>query len=77
LNVEGKLDKYKAGLVEKGYSQVEGIDFGDIFSPVSKLTSIIFMLSIIAAFYFEVEHMDVKKIILHGDIEEEIYMKKP
>jgi hypothetical protein len=45
LNVEGKVEKYKARLVEKGYSQVEGIDFGEIFSPVSKLTCIIFLLS--------------------------------
>jgi hypothetical protein len=61
----------------KGYSQVEGIDFGEIFSPVSKLTSIIFILSIVVAFYLEVEQMDVKTTFLHGDLEEEIYMKQP
>jgi hypothetical protein len=32
LNAEGKVEKYKAWLVAKGYSQVEGIDFGEIFS---------------------------------------------
>eukprot|EP00253_Pinus_taeda_P029190 PITA_29190 len=37
-NVEGKVEKYKAQLVAKGYSQVSGIDFGDIFSPVAKDT---------------------------------------
>ena len=31
MNVEGKVEKYKAHLVEKGYSQVSGNDFGDIF----------------------------------------------
>eukprot|EP00253_Pinus_taeda_P011958 PITA_11958 len=35
-NAEGKVEKYKARFVEKGYSQVSGIDFGDIFSPVAK-----------------------------------------
>jgi hypothetical protein len=56
---------------------VEGIYFGEIFFLVSKLTSIIFMLSVVVAFYFEVEQMDVKSTFLHGDLEEEIYMKQP
>jgi hypothetical protein len=77
LNAEGKVEKYKARLVAKGYSQVEGIDFGEIFSPVSKLTSIRFILSVVVAFDFEVEQMDVKTTFLHGDLEEEIYMKQP
>jgi hypothetical protein len=55
MNAKGKVEKYKAQLVAKGYSQVEGIDFGDIVSLVSKLTSIMFFLSIVVAFYFEVE----------------------
>jgi hypothetical protein len=77
LNVEGKVDKYKAWLVAKGYSQVEGIVFGEILSLVAKLTSIRFILSFVAAFDFEVEQMDVKTTFLHGDLEEEIYMKQP
>ena len=76
-NAEGKVEKYKARLVAKGYSQVSGIDFGDIFSLVAKVTSIRLLLSFVAAFDFEVEHMDVKTAFLHGDLEEEIYMKQP
>ena len=54
-NAEGKVEKYKSWLVAKGYSQVLGIDFGDIFSPVAKVTSIRLLLSIVVAFDFEVE----------------------
>ena len=54
LNAEGKVEKYKARLVEKGYSQFEGIDFGEIYSPVAKLTSIRFLLFVAIAFDFEV-----------------------
>eukprot|EP00253_Pinus_taeda_P022502 PITA_22502 len=54
-NAEGKVEKYKARLVVKGYSQVPGIDFGDIFSPVAKVTSIRLLLSVVAAFDFEAE----------------------
>ena len=49
------MEKYKARLVEKGYSQVEGIDFGEIFSLVVKLTSIRFILFIATTFALEVE----------------------
>eukprot|EP00253_Pinus_taeda_P009722 PITA_09722 len=69
-NAEGKVEKYKARLVAKGYSQVPGIDFGDIFSRVAKVGSIRLLLSVSAAFDFEVEQMDVKTTFLHGDLEE-------
>ena len=41
-NQEGKVEKYKARLVEKGYSQVSRIDFSDILSPIAKVASIRF-----------------------------------
>ena len=53
------------------------INFGDIFSHVAKVTSIRLLLSVVDAFDFEVEQMDVKTKFLHGDLEEEIYMKQP
>ena len=74
-NVVGWVEKYKARLVAKGYSQVEGIDFGEIFSLVAKLTSIRFLLSLAATFDLEVEQMDVKMTFLHEDVDEGIYMK--
>ena len=61
LNVVGKVEKYKSQLVAKGYSHVEGIDFGNIFSLVAKLTSIRFLLSLATTFDFEIEKIDVKQ----------------
>ena len=55
MNVEGKVEKYKARLVEKGYSQVPRIDFGDIFSLIAKVTSNRLLLSVATAFDFEIE----------------------
>jgi hypothetical protein len=70
LNAEGKVEKYKSRLVGKGYSKVERIEFGEFFSPVSKLISIRFILSVFVSFNFEVEQLDVKKKFLRGDLEE-------
>ena len=65
-NTEGKVEKYKARLVAKGYSQVLGIDFGDIFSLVAKVISIRLLLFVAVAFDFEAEQMDVETTFLHG-----------
>jgi hypothetical protein len=59
----------------KRYSQIKEVDFGDNFYPITKLTSIRVLMSLAATFDLEIEQMDVKKMFLHGDLEEEIYMK--
>ena len=67
--------RYKTRLVAKGYSQVQSVDFNDVFSPVVKHTSIRVLLSLVAMKDLELEQLDVKTAFLHGDLEEQIYMK--
>eukprot|EP00253_Pinus_taeda_P027648 PITA_27648 len=74
---DGKVDKHKAHLVAKGFSQVEGIDYTETFSLVAKMNSIHLVLSLAASFKWEVHQMDVKSAFLHGDLHEEIYMEQP
>ena len=73
----GCFDKFKAQLVAKGYSQVEGVDFGEIFSPIAKLTSIRVLMSLAATFDLEIDKMDVTTTFLYEYLGEELYMKKP
>ena len=56
----------------RGYAQREGIDYIEVFSLVVKHTSIRVLMSIIALFDWELEQLDVKTTILHGDLEEKI-----
>ena len=42
----GQVKKYKDRLVAKGYSQVEGVNFGDIFSLITKLDSLRVLMSL-------------------------------
>jgi hypothetical protein len=77
IGADGNLKRYKARLLDKGYSQREGVEFNEIFSHVAKLTSIGFLLSISSTSNFEIEKMDVKTAFLHQDLDEEIYMRQP
>ncbi|MCO5606659.1 hypothetical protein L7F22_060847 [Adiantum nelumboides] len=69
--------KYKARLVAKGYAQTKGIDFQEVFSPVVKMTTLRVLFAIVAALDLELDQMDVHTAFLHGDFEEELYMKQP
>ena len=69
-------ERYKARLVAKGFSQKEGVDFNEIFSPVVRHTSIRVLLAIVANQDLELEQLDVKIDFLHGRLEENILMKQ-
>lgn len=73
---EADNPRYKASLVAKGYSQQERIDFNEIYSPVVKHTSIRMILALVAHYDLELEQLDVKTALLHGELEETIYMSQ-
>ena len=64
------MDRHKACLVAKGFSQVEGIYYTKTFSPIAKMNSIRLFLSLAASFKWEVHQLDVKSAFLHGDLHE-------
>ena len=74
---DGKVETFKARLVAKGFTQKEGIDYEETFSPVAMLKSIRILLSIAACLDYEIWQMDVKTAFLNGNLEEDIYMQQP
>ena len=52
--------RYKARVVAKGFYQVEGMNYHDIFFPVVKRSSIRLLLACVAMFDLELEQLDVK-----------------
>ena len=69
--------RYKARVVAKGFSQIEGVDYHEIFSTVVKHSSIHLLLARTAMFDLELEQLDVKTAFLHGTLDEEIFMEHP
>ena len=74
LRPDDTIEKYKMRLVAKGYTQKEGEDYFDTYSPVARLTIIRVLLSLAASHDLLVHQMDVKTAFLNGELEEEIYM---
>ncbi|KAH9762600.1 Integrase catalytic domain-containing protein [Citrus sinensis] len=69
--------RFKARLVAKGFTQKEGIDFTEVFSPVVRHASIRIILSLVAVNNMHLEQMDVKIAFLHGELQEYIVMAQP
>jgi hypothetical protein len=66
--------RYKARLVAKRFSQILGIEYTDVYSPVVKHSSIRAILNLVPMNDYVLEQLDVKTAFLHGDLEEAIYM---
>ena len=67
----------RARLVAKGFSQVEGIDFDEIFSPVVRFETVRLMLALSSLESWHVQGVDVRNAFLYGKLDEEIYMEQP
>jgi hypothetical protein len=67
----------KSRLVAQGFSQKEGIDYEETFSPVSRLEAIRILLAFSVAKGFKMHQMDVISAFLNGVLEEEVYVRQP
>jgi hypothetical protein len=74
---DGIIEKYKARFVAHGFSQKEGIDYEETFTPVARYTSIRTIIALAAKMKWNLHQMDIKTAFLNRFIEEEVYIEKP
>lgn len=76
-HADGSIDKFKARLVIKGFSQRPGIDFNETFAPVAHHTSLRIVIALAATHSLQLHQLDVIGAYLNGNVDEEIYMTLP
>ena len=76
-NTYGNITRNKVRLVAQSYTQIEGIDFDEIFALVARIESIRSLLVIECLLRFKLFQMDVKSALLNGFLNEVVYVEKP
>lgn len=77
LKNDGSLDKFKALLVARGFTQREVLDFDQTFVPSSRQVSLKGFLSVVSHKDWEVIQLDVVAAFLYGLLDEVMYMNQP
>jgi transposase InsO family protein len=76
-NKIGEIEKFKARLCARGFTQIQGIDYKETFAPTTRYESIRILLSISAQHNWEIKQLDIKTAFLYGDLDEDIFMEVP
>jgi hypothetical protein len=74
---DGTIERCKARLVTKGYTQTYGIDYMETFAPVAKINTVCILLSLALNLDWPLHQFNVKNAFMHGNLQEEAYMELP
>ena len=60
IGSNGEVDRLKAQLVAKSYTQIYGLDYCDTFSPVAKITTVQLFLAMAVMHHWPLHQLDIK-----------------
>ena len=77
INADGNVQKHKARMVARGFTQKPSIDLNETFAPIACMYTVITILVIATQNKWHVHQMDVMSAFLNGYLEEEVYVEQP
>ena len=72
---DGSIERFKARLVARGFSQVRGLDYNETFAPTARMDTLRLFLAIVASEDLECYHFDIKNAFTESHLKEEIYLE--
>jgi len=77
LNSDGTIKRYKARFVAKGFSQIHGINYDQVYSPTASMALLRLMVAIAVSKDWSIYQGDVKTAFLASKLDEDIYVELP
>ena len=74
---DGSIERFKARLCARGFTQTKGVDYFETYAPVAQMTAIRVVFAIAAHLDLDLHQMDVQTAFLNGELEEQLFMEQP
>jgi len=74
---DGRIDRHKARLVARGFSQQYGRDYDETFSSVARMVTLRTIISLAASTGWKLWQLDVKNAFHYGELDRDIFMEQP
>ena len=72
--IDGSIERFKARLVARGFSQAYGRDYTETFAPTVRMDTFRIFMAMIAKYDLETAQFDIKNAFTEAELKEHIYL---